>query len=189
MDNNYFSYDQYQKFLQFQAYQSQMMPQNPIPQQYFPQQPIQQPVIQQQQYQPEPVQPVVNNIPKAPPLKPGQANDLPTSDHSGYLTGDKVSIKDVLDKNIVVKGYRTMASKFRHQHNTSCNMYQFSYVDSKEQNIDELPNNIFISGSKILAEQIEKFVNLIPFYTQVHYVNHRYYSFASADFETKNSMK
>lgn len=182
------SYDQYQKFLQFQAFQStQPQMSTPMPQ-YIPppMQQIMQPMPTVYQQPEPPVQPINH---KTPPLQPGKANDLPSADHSGYLTGDKVSIKDVLDKNIVVKGYRTMASKFRHQNNKSCNMYQFSYVNSKEENIDELTNNIFISGSKILAEQIEKFVNLIPFYAQVHYVNNRYYSFASADFETKSNMK
>lgn len=190
----YLTFDQYQKFLQFQAYQ-QTVPQPQIqpPIQQYPQTQPMVPMIQPQvipQQQSIDITPVQNVHPRtSPPLKPGQANDLPTADHSSYLTGDKISIKDVVDKNIVLKGYRTMASKFRHQNNTSCNMYQFSFVQSKEQNIDDLPNNIFISGSKILAEQIERFAHLIPFYTQVHFVNNRYYSFGSADFETKNNMK
>ena len=192
--NGIMSYEDYQKFLQFQNYMStQQMPQQPQAMMpaptYYTQtpmviqsQPMPQPVVQQQEtITIEPVQV------ERPPLKPGQANDLPVTESRTHLTGTKKSIKEILDKNIVIKDIRTIASKFRHPTTDTCNMYQFSFVDSKDQNINALENHIFISGSKILADQSQKYTSYLPFYARVRFVNNRYYSFEIASFDTENS--
>ena len=192
------SYDDYQRFLQFQNYmatQQQISHQNsmmPAPQYYPmqqqasmvmpPQPPVQTQMVQQQQPETITVEPVSNRV----QLKPGQANDLPVTESRSHLEGTKKSIKDVIDKNIVVKDIRTITSKFKHPTATTCNMYQFSYVESREQNIDELENHIFISGSKILADQSKRYISYLPFYARVTFVNNRYYSFETAKFDTDN---
>lgn len=191
------SYDDYQRFLQFQNYmatQQQISHQNsmmPAPQYYPmqqqtpmvmpPQPPVPTQMVQQQQPETITVEPVSRVQPK-----PGQANDLPVTESRSHLEGTKKSIKDVIDKNIVVKDIRTITSKFKHPTATTCNMYQFSYVESREQNIDELENHIFISGSKILADQSKRYSSYLPFYARVTFVNNRYYSFETAKFDTDN---
>lgn len=180
------SIDDYNRMMQtqFGSYtisQPQMMPQFPQ-QQYFT---VPQQFMMPQQFQPPTQQqecPTVTPVAAPKPLKPGQANDLPAGTGE-YLTGKKVSIKDVIDKNMVVKGYRTMPSKFKHPNSDKCNIYQFSFVSSREENIDDLSNNIFVSGSKVLADQIEKYKEYIPFYTRIEHVNKKYYSFEQANFD------
>lgn len=199
MDNNIINLEDYQRFVQAQqAYQFAMqqpqMQMNPMYPQYMP---IAQPMMIQQQPQ-APIQqsqqqPKIENVehvkPQIKPLKPGQANDLPFSDEKNYLEGKKVSIKEAVNKNIVVKDYRTIASKFKHANSNSCVMYQFSYVESKDQNVDELENYMFISGSRVLSDQINKYKEYLPFYARVAFINNKYYTFEQAKFPNENSSK
>lgn len=198
--NGVMSYEDYQRFLQYQNYvsQQQVVPQQPqmVPQPQYNtayQMPQQMMMIPPQQMVPQMAPTPQDIITVEPaevmerkPLKHGQANDLPVSQSRTHLEGTKKTIKDVLDKNIVVKEIRTISSKFKHPNSTTCNMYQFSFVNSKSQNIDELENHIFISGSKILAEQSQKYSSYLPFYTRVVFVNNRYYSFETARFDIPN---
>ena len=187
------SYDDYQRFIQFQNYmatQQQLPQQNtmmPMPQ-YYPMSP-QPTMVMQQPQQPQTSQQqtetiTVETVSTRVQPKPGRANDLPVTESRTHLEGTKKSIKDVVDKNIVVKDIRTINSKFKHPTSSTCNMYQFSYVESREQNIDELENHIFISGSKILADQSQRYSSYLPFYARVVFVNNRYYSFETAKFDT-----
>lgn len=198
--------EQYQQFFQYQTNQvptqyqpmyQPMIPQSPYPQpQYIPAR------IPQQTIDMVPMQVINPPMPQQQPMinynhsvqetqdtkpqqiippKYGQANDLPRYGLQTYFTGEKVAINDIVNKNIVIKNYKTLDSKYKNSTKT-CGMFQFSFVKSRDQNIYDLPDHIFISGSRILQEQMERYINYLPFYTKLVFVKNKYYSFDIVNF-------
>ena len=76
------------------------------------------------------------------------------------LTGDKVSIQDLLNKEITVKGYRISDSTKRI--GTKCLMLQIDF-DGEER--------VCFTGSSVLLEQIQKYSDHIPFETTIKQIN------------------
>lgn len=133
------------------------------------------------QYHPQYVQGMKDKQQQVIPPKYGQANDLPRFGLQTYFTGEKVAIAEIVNKNIVLKNYKIIESKYKNQTKT-CGMYQFSFVKSRDQNIYDLPDYIFISGSRILQDQMEKYSAYLPFYTKLVFVKNKYYSFDIVNF-------
>lgn len=71
------------------------------------------------------------------------------------LSGDKMRIKDILGKEIILKAYRITASKYPDD-NTDCLMLQYD-LDGEE--------HITFTSSKVLANQIQKYQEHLPFKT------------------------
>ena len=76
------------------------------------------------------------------------------------LTGDKISINDLIGKEIVVKGYRLSDSNKRP--GTKCLTLHVD-VDGEER--------VAFTGSAVLIEQIEKYKEHIPFQTTIKKAN------------------
>lgn len=84
------------------------------------------------------------------------------------LTGDKISLDKILNKEIKITGYKIRASKFKDK-NPKCLTVQF------EDSIGE--KRVFFSGSTVLIEQLEKYGDKIPFVTTIQKIGN-YYTFA-----------
>lgn len=82
------------------------------------------------------------------------------------LDGEKVRIEAIVDKEILVTGYKITSSK--QNEGEYCLTLQFQ---EDEQTM------IVFTGSKVLIEQIEKYNSEIPFLTVIRKIN-RYYSFS-----------
>lgn len=79
--------------------------------------------------------------------------------------GDKKKIDEILDKDILIIDYKIKDSK---QHkNTQYITIQFKIDDE---------TFITFNGSKVLSEQLEKYKDNIPFYTQIKKID-KYYTF------------
>ena len=71
----------------------------------------------------------------------------------------------MLDKDILVKGYRITKSKFD---SGDCLTLHISFEDE---------DRIIFTGSRVLAKQIENYKDMIPFETKIKIVN-KYMTFS-----------
>ena len=83
------------------------------------------------------------------------------------LDGSKVKIDDILNKEILITGYKLRNSKYERENTPKCLTLQFRIGDKKY---------IIFTGSNVLIDQIEKYRHEIPFVTTVKKIN-RYYIF------------
>ena len=81
------------------------------------------------------------------------------------LDGGKKKIKDIVDIKILVSNYKIKPSKQKEN----------SFYATIQFKIDEV-KYIFFTGSEVLIDQIEKYKDHLPFYTQIKKVN-KYYTF------------
>lgn len=79
--------------------------------------------------------------------------------------GDKIPIADVLNREIAVLNYRTGGSK--QKAGTKCTTIQIE-VDGKHR--------VIFTGSEVLANQLEKYSDQLPFMTTIKKIND-FYSF------------
>lgn len=86
---------------------------------------------------------------------------------SAIVTGDKIKIEDILDKEIEVTGYKISDTKFQKHDGDKLLTLQF-----RLDGIDR----ILFTGSNVLIEQITKYENEIPFATKIIKVN-KFYTF------------
>lgn len=84
----------------------------------------------------------------------------------GPLDGDKIRIDDVLNKELVVTGYKTKQSKYP-KSGQICLMLQVVMDDKK---------HVLFTGSVVLLEQMEKYHNHLPFIATIRKID-RYYTF------------
>ena len=84
------------------------------------------------------------------------------------LDGGKMKIDDVLNKEILIIGFRLRNSQYSRENATQCLTLQF---ESDGQRY------ILFTGSIILTEQIEKYQNEIPFLTIIKKID-RFYTFS-----------
>lgn len=74
-----------------------------------------------------------------------------------------MSIDAVLNKEILVLGFRTGQSKFQEGRYTTV---QFELDGTR---------HVFFTGSQVIADQLQKYQNQLPFWTTVQKIN-RYYT-------------
>lgn len=67
------------------------------------------------------------------------------------LDGDKLKIDGILDKPIIVTGFRIGKSKFNHKGTEYCTTLQFYFENDENQT-----KYIIFSGSSVIAEQVEE---------------------------------
>lgn len=84
------------------------------------------------------------------------------------LDGDKIKIDKVLNRKIIVTGYKITNSRFAKSNSSRCLKLQFTLDDKKR---------VLFSGSDILIEQIIKYADHIPFITNIAKID-KYYSFS-----------
>lgn len=87
------------------------------------------------------------------------------ADESNVFDGDKIKIDEILNKKILVLDFKTKDSK---HHRDS------QYVTIKF-NVDGV-NYILFNGSRVLADQLEKYKDNLPFYTVIKKID-KYYTF------------
>jgi hypothetical protein len=89
-----------------------------------------------------------------------QFKDFSTED--SVLSGDKSKISEILNKEIIVIGYRIRGSKYASENNDNCLHLQYK-LDDKEF--------VLFTGSQVLMEQVEKYKDEIPFLTTIIKIN------------------
>lgn len=85
-------------------------------------------------------------------------------DETKPLEGDKVRLDDVVNIEMVVTGYKITKSKYN---DNRCLHLAVSINGTK---------HVIFTGSTVLAEQVEKYGEHIPFLTRI-IKNKRYYAF------------
>lgn len=75
---------------------------------------------------------------------------------SKTLDGSKVKLEDVLDKPIIVIGYKITNSKYSHKGTNFCTKIQF-YFESDEKK----EHHVLFTGSSVIKEQIEEIAEKI----------------------------
>ncbi len=85
------------------------------------------------------------------------------------LEGDKERIDDILNKNIIVTGYKIEKSKFKKNGNEQ-------YVKIQFKDDEQAAPHVCFTGSTVLIDQLELYKEHIPFETQIKKIN-RYYTF------------
>ncbi|MFK5952474.1 MAG: hypothetical protein QM498_05390 [Desulfobacterium sp.] len=90
------------------------------------------------------------------------------AEERAILDGPKMSIEDVINKEIVITGFKTKKSKYGRNASGMCLTLQFQFVDKEEK-------NIVFTGSDVLIDQMEKYGEEIPFRTQIKKID-KYYT-------------
>ncbi len=88
------------------------------------------------------------------------------AEESGSLDGDKIRIDDVLNKELIITGYRIKESKYP-KSGPKCLTLQIVLDDKK---------HILFTGSTVLLEQMEKYQDNLPFIATIRKID-RYYTF------------
>jgi hypothetical protein len=89
-------------------------------------------------------------------------------DDAACMDGEKIKLKDIVDKEIVVVGYKIKKSLYQKSNTEHCLMLQFKMHNKKF---------ILFTGSSILSEQIEKYKDHLPFIATIRRVD-KYYTFS-----------
>jgi len=98
-------------------------------------------------------------------MQPKKFGDF--ADEPPLLEGEKLKIEQLINKEILVLGYRIADSKYNGESPKKYLTIQLSMEDSK---------HIVFTGSKVLRDQIEKYSKEIPFFATIKKVD-KYYTF------------
>jgi hypothetical protein len=90
---------------------------------------------------------------------------------SPVMDGKKISLDEILDKEILVLRHRIKKTKFSEAKNPDCLTVQFAYPDN------ENTHYVFFSGSSVLMQQLEKYQDKLPFSTTIKKVG-KYFTFS-----------
>ena len=90
---------------------------------------------------------------------------------SPIMDGKKMSLDEILDKEIVVLRYKIKKTKFSEAKNPDCLTVQFSYPEN------EAIHYIFFSGSSVLMQQLEKYKDKLPFVATIKKAG-KYFTFS-----------
>lgn len=83
------------------------------------------------------------------------------------LNGNKLKIEEILNKEILITGFKISDSKFHKSNSLKCLTLQFQVDDEK---------HVIFTGSMVLIGQVEKYKDEIPFITTIRKID-KYYSF------------
>ena len=89
---------------------------------------------------------------------------------SPVMDGKKVSLDDILEKEIIVLRYRVKKTKFSEAKNPDCLTVQFVYPVNEEAHF------VFFSGSSVLMQQLEKYKDKLPFSATIKKIG-KYFTF------------
>lgn len=88
------------------------------------------------------------------------------ADETTPFEGDKIKIDDLLNKEILILGFKKRDSK--QKKNTSYVTIQFKLDDEE---------HILFTGSQVISDQLHKYEESIPFYATIKKID-RYYTFS-----------
>ncbi|MBC8460072.1 MAG: hypothetical protein H8D67_18950 [Deltaproteobacteria bacterium] len=83
------------------------------------------------------------------------------------LNGSKLKIEEILNKEILIVGYKIGDSKFHKSNSSKCLTLQFELDDEK---------HVIFTGSNVLINQIERYKKEIPFLATIKKID-KYFSF------------
>lgn len=86
---------------------------------------------------------------------------------STAITGDKIKIEEILEKEIEVVGYKITESKYQKNNGDKVLTLQFK-LDGMDK--------ILFTGSSVLMEQVEKYKDELPFIATIIKIN-KFYTF------------
>jgi hypothetical protein len=98
-------------------------------------------------------------------------SDFADTSISPVMDGKKLSLDDILDKEILVLRYMIKKSKFSEAKNPDCLTVQFAYPENENAHF------VFFSGSSVLMQQLEKYQDKLPFSATIKKVG-KYYTFS-----------
>ncbi len=87
------------------------------------------------------------------------------AEESGPLDGDKIRIDDILNKELIITGYKIKESKYP-KSGPKCLTLQVVLDDKKY---------VLFTGSVVLLEQMEKYQDHLPFIATIQKID-RYYT-------------
>ena len=97
--------------------------------------------------------------------------DFADTSASPILDGKKISLEEVLDKEIIVLNYRIKNTKFVDAKSPECLTVQFSFVNKPDD------RRVFFSGSSVLMRQLEQYKAKLPFTSVIKRVG-KYFTFS-----------
>jgi len=97
--------------------------------------------------------------------------DFADTTASPILDGKKISLDEVLEKEIIVLNYRIKNTKFTDAKNPDCLTVQFSFIDRPDD------RRVFFTGSSVLMRQLEQYKSKIPFTSVIKRVG-KYFTFS-----------
>ena len=90
---------------------------------------------------------------------------------SPVMDGKKMTLDEVLNKEIHVLRYKVKKTKFAEAKNPDCLTVQFSFPE------DENTRFVFFSGSSVLMQQLEKYEDKLPFTATIKKIG-KYFTFS-----------
>ena len=87
---------------------------------------------------------------------------------SAILDGNKLSMSEIINREVLIIGYRLAESKYSKNNNPKCLTLHIE-LDGKRF--------VIFTGSVILIEQIEKYKDEIPFLATIKQID-KYYTFS-----------
>jgi hypothetical protein len=87
------------------------------------------------------------------------------------MDGKKITLDDILDKEIVVLRYRIKKTKFSEAKNPDCLTVQFTYPENEDAHF------VFFTGSSVLMQQLEKYKEKLPFAATIKKIG-KYFTFS-----------
>lgn len=91
------------------------------------------------------------------------------ADATGPLEGEKLKLDDVINKAIVVTGFKVSKSKYQDNGDG-----QYVTIQFREPDSDEL--QVLFTGSRVLREQCQAYCDKMPFKAVIKRIN-QYYTF------------
>ena len=98
-------------------------------------------------------------------------SDFADTSISPVMDGKKITLDEVLNKEIIVLRYKIKKTKFSEAKNPDCLTVQFAYPE------DENTRFVFFSGSSVLMQQLEKYKEKLPFTAIIKKVG-KYFTFS-----------
>lgn len=87
------------------------------------------------------------------------------------LDGKKMTLDDILNKEIIVLRYKIKKTKYADAKNPDCLTVQFAWPGNEAEHF------VFFSGSSVLMEQLEKYKDKLPFTAVIKKVG-KYFTFS-----------
>jgi len=90
---------------------------------------------------------------------------------SPILDGKKITVNEVLGREINVLNYRIKDTKYADAKNPECLTVQFAFADTPDE------RRVFFTGSTVLMNQLKQYGANLPFLSTVKQVG-KYYTFS-----------
>lgn len=97
--------------------------------------------------------------------------DFADTSISPIMDGKKISLEEVLDKEIIILNFRVKNTKYADAKNPDCLTVQFTFEDKPDE------RRVFFTGSSVLTRQLEQYKEKLPFISVIKRIG-KYYTFS-----------